>query len=87
IGMNINTLPVVALGIGLGVDYTFYIVDGVREELHHHSNLEQAIRKSLMSAGKGVLITAITLVTSVIIWSFSSLKLQADMGLLIALWL
>ncbi len=87
IGMNINTLPVVALGIGLGVDYTFYIVDGIREELHHHSNLEQAIRKSLMSAGKGVLITAITLVTSVIIWSFSSLKLQADMGLLIALWL
>jgi predicted RND superfamily exporter protein len=35
IGMNINTLPVVALGIGLGVDYSFYIVDGIREELHH----------------------------------------------------
>lgn len=88
IGMNINTLPVVALGIGLGVDYTFYIVDGIREELHRGGNtIEQAIANALRSAGKGVLITAITMITSVIIWSFSSLRLQADMGILIAIWL
>lgn len=87
IGMNINTLPVVALGIGLGVDYTFYIVDGIREELHHSSNVEAAILKSLRSSGRGVLVTALTLVVSVGLWSFSSVRLQADMGLLIALWL
>jgi predicted RND superfamily exporter protein len=88
IGMNINTLPVVALGIGLGVDYTFYIVDGIREELHHsRCSIEDAITKALRSAGKGVLITVITLVTSVILWSFSSLRLQAEMGVLIAIWL
>lgn len=88
IGMNINTLPVVALGIGLGVDYTFYIVDGIREELHRGGNtIEQAITKALRSAGRGVLVTAITLITSVILWSFSSLRLQADMGILIAIWL
>ncbi len=88
IGMNINTLPVVALGIGLGVDYTFYIVDGIREELHRGGKtIEQAVANALRSAGKGVLITAITMITSVIIWSFSSLRLQADMGILIAIWL
>jgi uncharacterized protein len=87
IGMNINTLPVVALGIGLGVDYTFYIVDGIREELHHHRNVERAIVHALMGPGKGVLITAMTLITSVVLWNFSSLRLQADMGVLIALWL
>lgn len=87
IGMNINTLPVVALGIGLGVDYTFYIVDGIREELHHHGNVERAIVHSLRTAGKGVLITALTLITSVVLWHFSSLRLQADMGVLIGLWL
>ena len=87
IGMNINTLPVVALGIGLGVDYSFYVVDGIREALHRGARLEAAIRSALLGAGKGVLITALTLVTSVIIWSFSSLRLQADMGVLIALWL
>lgn len=87
IGMNINTLPVVALGIGLGVDYSFYIVDGIREELHHHKDVGRAILKSISTSGKGVLITALTLVTSVVLWSFSSLRLQADMGVLIAIWL
>ncbi|HJV28744.1 MAG TPA: MMPL family transporter [Aromatoleum sp.] len=87
IGMNINTLPVVALGIGLGVDYTFYIVDGIREELHHHRDVGRAIAKSIASAGKGVLVTALTLITSVVLWSMSSLRLQADMGVLIAIWL
>ncbi|OYW29536.1 MAG: RND transporter, partial [Methyloversatilis sp. 12-65-5] len=87
IGMNIDTLPVVALGIGLGVDYTFYIVDGIREELHLHDNVEKAILNCLTSQGRGVLLTALTLITSVGLWSFSSLRLQADMGLLIALWL
>jgi predicted RND superfamily exporter protein len=87
IGMNINTLPVVALGIGLGVDYTFYIVDGIREELHHSHNVERAIVNALLGPGKGVLITATTLITSVVLWNFSSLRLQADMGVLIGLWL
>ncbi len=77
----------VALGIGLGVDYSFYIVDGIREELHHHKDVGRAILKSISTSGKGVLITALTLVTSVVLWSFSSLRLQADMGVLIAIWL
>jgi hypothetical protein len=56
--------------------------------LHHgSSNIEQAITKALRSSGRGVLVTALTLITSVIIWSFSSLRLQADMGILIAIWL
>ncbi|SOE98790.1 Predicted exporter protein, RND superfamily [Burkholderia sp. OK233] len=89
IGMNINTVPVAALGIGLGVDYAFYIVDGIKEELHENPgcDLIQAIEKSLNSAGRGVLITASTLVVSVVLWSFSSLRFQAEMGLLMAIWL
>lgn len=89
IGMNINTVPVAALGIGLGVDYAFYIIDGIREELHYqgHNDLVRAIRKSLNSAGRGVLITASTLIVSVILWSISSLRFQAEMGLLMAIWL
>jgi predicted RND superfamily exporter protein len=89
IGMNINTVPVAALGIGLGVDYAFYIVDGVREELHASgdNNVLLALTKSLNSAGRGVLITASTLIISVVLWSMSSLRFQAEMGLLMAIWL
>jgi predicted RND superfamily exporter protein len=87
IGMSINTLPVVALGIGLGVDYTFYIIDGVREELFKEYDLVKALAKSLSSAGRGVFVTCITLTVAVVFWIFSSLRFQAEMGLLIGIWL
>jgi predicted RND superfamily exporter protein len=87
IGMNVNTLPIAALGIGLGVDYSFYIVDGIREELRRGRDILDAISSSLMSAGRGVLITAAALIFSVVLWLASSLRFQAEMGLLMALWL
>lgn len=96
IGMNINTVPVAALGIGLGVDYAFYIVDAIKEELHRNTekvgfyddvDLIAAITKALNTAGRGVLITASTLIISVVLWSISSLRFQAEMGILMAIWL
>ena len=87
IGMNINTLPVAALGIGLGVDYAFYVVDGVKERFKETGDVMSAIRGSLLTAGRGVLITGGTMIASVLVWYASSLKFQAEMGLLMALWL
>jgi predicted RND superfamily exporter protein len=87
IGMTLSTLPVAALGIGLGVDYAFYVVDAIREELHRNDNLEGAIAQALRTAGKGVLITSMTLTMSVVLWFVSSLRFQAEMGYLMAIWL
>lgn len=87
IGMNINTLPVAALGIGLGVDYAFYVVDGVKERFAETGDVMASIRGSLLTAGRGVLITGGTMIASVLVWYASSLKFQAEMGLLMALWL
>lgn len=89
IGMSISTLPVVAMGIGLGVDYAFYIVDSVKQYLEKDPDGDpmEAIRQSLLSAGRGVLLTAGTLAAGVFLWSFSSLRFQAEMGILIGLWL
>lgn len=88
IGMNVNTLPVAALGIGLGVDYAIYVVDGIREELEGTDDLAEAIRRSLLlGPGRGVLVTALTLITSVGLWWLSSLRFQAEMGVLMAIWL
>lgn len=87
IGMNINTLPVAALGIGLGVDYSFYVVDRIKESLPRAGSLEAAIREALLTAGRAVLVTGVTLGFSVFIWTVSSLKFQAEMGLLMGVWL
>ncbi|SDI13368.1 efflux RND transporter permease subunit [Pseudomonas panipatensis] len=87
IGMNINTVPVAALGIGLGVDYAFYIADRIKEEIAAGSSPEHAVRQALHSAGMGVIVTAGVLITSTLLWWLSSLRFQAEMGLLMAIWL
>ena len=48
---------------------------------------EDAVVQSLYSAGRGVLLTSLTLAAGVLFWSFSSLRFQAEMGMLIGLWL
>ncbi|GAB1424424.1 MMPL family transporter [Thauera terpenica] len=87
IGMNINTVPVAALGIGLGVDYAFYVADRIKEEIAAGSTPEKAVFESMHSAGMGVLVTASVLILSTALWWISSLRFQAEMGLLMAIWL
>lgn len=87
IGMNINTVPVAALGIGLGVDYALYICDRIKSEYQLGKDPLAAISISLHCAGRGVLVTALVLIASVCVWLFSSLRFQAEMGMLIGLWL
>ncbi|MCY1272676.1 efflux transporter, putative, hydrophobe/amphiphile efflux-3 family [compost metagenome] len=87
IGMNINTVPVAALGIGLGVDYAFYIADRIKEEIAAGSSPEHAVYQALHSAGMGVIVTASVLILATLLWWLSSLRFQAEMGLLMAIWL
>lgn len=87
IGMSINTVPVAALGIGLGVDYAFYIADRIKEEVAAGRSAEEAIRVALNTAGMGVIVTASVLILSTLLWWVSSLRFQAEMGLLMSIWL
>lgn len=88
IGLNVNSLPVAALGIGLGVDYAIYVVDSLKEEYSCHGNMEKAIIHALNNAGRGVLVTATPLVACTAVWyMFSSLRFQAEMAILIAIWM
>lgn len=87
IGLDVNALPVVSLGVGLGVDYGLYIVSRIKEEYSRTRDLELAITISMATAGKAVLLTAITMVAGVVFWTFSFLRFQADMGLLLVFWM
>ncbi|WP_420598690.1 efflux RND transporter permease subunit [Neptuniibacter sp.] len=87
IGMNINTVPVAALGIGLGVDYALYICDRIKSEYEKGNSYIESISTSIHCAGRGVLVTALVLIASVCVWFYSSLRFQAEMGLLIGIWL
>jgi uncharacterized protein len=87
IGININTLPVVTVGVGFGIDYAIYIVSRIIEELAGGCQLHEATYRSLITAGKAVSFTALTLVASVLFWYWSSIRFDAEMGLLLAVWM
>lgn len=83
IGLKVSTLPVVALGVGVGVDYGIYIFSRMRTFLSEGIPLYDAYRRTLGVTGIGVLFTGVTLAIGVGTWIFSPLKFQADMGILL----
>ncbi len=83
IGLKVNTLPVVALGVGIGVDYGIYIYSRLDSLIKDGKPLKEAYELTLRITGSGVIFTGITLAIGVVTWIFSPLKFQADMGILL----
>lgn len=84
IGLKVNTLPVVALGVGIGVDYGIYIYQKLDSLLKEGHNLQEAYYRTLRLTGRAVIFTGFTLAAGVGTWIFSPLQFQADMGILLA---
>jgi predicted RND superfamily exporter protein len=83
-GVKVATLPVIALGVGIGVDYALYILSVTLAQLRSGLSLSEAYYRALLFTGKVVMLTGVTLGLGVITWLFSPIKFQADMGLLLA---
>ncbi|MDX1754653.1 MAG: efflux RND transporter permease subunit [Marinobacter sp.] len=83
IGIKVATLPVIALGVGIGVDYGIYIYTKLEKFLLEGKPLQEAYYETLRSTGKAVIFTGITLGIGVVTWIFSPIKFQADMGFLL----
>ncbi len=83
--LTVETLPVAALGIGLGVDYGIYVISRLRGEfiLRRHMPLAEAIYRSLKTSGKAVFFTGMTVAVGVYAWAFSPIRLQARLGLVL----
>jgi predicted RND superfamily exporter protein len=79
-----RTLPVIALGVGIGVDYALYIMTVMLRYLREGVSLSEAYYRSLLFTGKIVVLTGATLGIAVATWYFSPIKFQADMGILLA---
>ena len=83
IGLTVATLPVMVLAVGIGVDYAFYIYNRLQLHLANGIDIVAAFKQALQEVGIATIFTAITLSVGVATWSFSALKFQADMGLLL----
>jgi predicted RND superfamily exporter protein len=84
IGLKVSTLPVIALGVGVGVDYGIYLYDRIEKHLEEGKDLATAFYEALNERGTAMVFTAVTMTIGVGTWAFSALKFQADMGILLA---
>jgi predicted RND superfamily exporter protein len=84
IGVKVATLPVIALGVGIGVDYALYVMTVTLSGLRRGESLSEAYYKALLFTGRVVVLTGVTLGIAVATWAFSPIKFQADMGILLA---
>jgi uncharacterized protein len=84
IGLKVSTLPVIALGVGVGVDYGIYLYDRLEVHLEEGMDLSHAFFEALRERGAAMIFTAVTMTLGVGTWVMSALKFQADMGILLA---
>jgi predicted RND superfamily exporter protein len=85
VGLNINTLPVQSVGVGIGVDYAIYIVDRIRQEVADTADIDEAVRRAVRTTGMAVSFTATCIVGGIVLWSFSNLRFQAEMAQLLSI--
>jgi predicted RND superfamily exporter protein len=83
IGVKVATLPVIALGVGIGVDYALYLLSVQLAQQRAGVPLTEAYKRAVQFTGKVVALVGITLAAGVITWAFSPIKFQADMGILL----
>jgi len=84
IGLKVPTLPVIALGVGAGVDYGIYLFDRLQEKLRQGATVPEAFHEALQKRGAAAVFTSLMMSIGVGCWTFSALKFQADMGGLLA---
>ncbi|EKT4559104.1 MMPL family transporter [Pseudomonas putida] len=83
IGLKVATLPVIAVGVGVGVDYALYLLSVQLAVQERGASLAVAYRRSLDFTGRVVALVGLTMAAGVITWAWSPIKFQADMGILL----
>lgn len=83
IGVKVATLPVIALGVGIGIDYALYVLTVILAKMREGKDLTTAYYETLNFTGRVVALIGVTLAAGVVTWAFSPIKFQADMGILL----
>src|SRR5207244_12028962 len=79
VGISVNTVPVIMVGVGVGIDYAVYFMDRIREEMARVQDIRKAAINAVSTTGYAVTFTALTLIAGVLLWVFlSDLRFQSD---------
>jgi predicted RND superfamily exporter protein len=87
LGLDVNTLPVVAVGLGVGIDYGIYLISRMCDEFQRvgDGDVQGAVMRAILTTGEATFFVAFTMIAGVLPWYFfSNLAFLADMGWMLA---
>jgi hypothetical protein len=87
IGLDLNTLPVIGVGVGFGIDYGIYLLSRVEEAMQTGAGIDAAVRDALARSGRTVAFTALTMAAGMLCFTPTALRFVGEMAALLALWM
>lgn len=82
IPLNLFTMLVGSIAIGLAVDDTVHFMHHFHRYFERTGNIEDSVRKTLLTSGRAMLVTSIVLSTGFFIFCLAGMKNLIDFGLL-----
>lgn len=85
IPLDIATVLVASVALGIGIDYSIHIITGVHRNVQHSDSLAGAIRETVLTIGKAVVINVLSVASGFTILLFSQLIPLQHFGLLVTI--
>ena len=85
ISLNIATVLVASVALGIGIDYSIHVISLFNHSKRTHGNIKQAMEDTIMISGKAIVINVISVSAGFLVLLFSEMVPLQYFGLLIAL--
>jgi hypothetical protein len=82
--LDMSTLMISSIAIGIGIDYAIHFIDRFRKEYRKDRDERRALEATVHSTGRGIAFNAIALALGFGVLLFSSFKGTSNFGLMIA---
>lgn len=84
IPLDLATVTIASIAVGIGVDYSIHFLNRLKEELKTFT-LERAITRTILTAGKAILINALAVMLGFLVLIFSTFQTLSHIGILVAI--
>ncbi|MGJ7027446.1 efflux RND transporter permease subunit [Petrimonas sulfuriphila] len=85
IPLDIATVLVASIALGIGIDYSIHVITGFNKHLISHGDAEKAIEETILLSGKAVIINVISVSAGFLVLLFSQIVPLQNFGLLVAI--
>ncbi len=85
ISLDIATVLVASIALGIGIDYSIHIITGFNFHLKETGDVQKALEHTIMTSGKAIIINVVSVASGFLVLLFSQMVPLQNFGMLVAL--